>query len=185
MGTNHGLFRSSDEGLSWDTISFPNSNIPDPDIQYLESLGDTLICIFSFQSIYYSEDGGTSWTNIAGDFPGVIPRALAIDDEYIYVGTHGHSLQRLRRSLLTSSVESERLTEGLYFSPNPAYQSIHLHGLDKVKEIKISLYSASGKLVKSVHNVDQIDVRDLPSGMYLLEVQVAEEEILLDRLIIQ
>ena len=51
--------------------------------------------------------------------------------------------------------------------PNPTYGNVWVDGVE-VSEIQI--YNVMGQLLKSYHGIHEINVSDLPPGIYLLHI---------------
>jgi hypothetical protein len=56
-------------------------------------------------------------------------------------------------------------------SPNPFQDKIQIKGLDVTTEFQLQLFDATGRLIQTAKQVNDIDGRDLPSGVYLLEIK--------------
>ncbi|MDA7549994.1 T9SS type A sorting domain-containing protein, partial [Flavobacteriaceae bacterium] len=52
--------------------------------------------------------------------------------------------------------------------PNPASDIITIKGIENINFIKV--YSISGTLEKQVFNTNQIDISELSSGVYLIQI---------------
>jgi len=63
--------------------------------------------------------------------------------------------------------------------PNPATEKIRVSGDVLLKKANISIYSISGKKMKSVflNNQNEIDIKNLPEGVYLVEIQTKKGDI--------
>lgn len=55
--------------------------------------------------------------------------------------------------------------------PNPAADLVHIDGIDAAE---VQIYSVTGQLVKTVYSSNEIDVSDLPGGIYLLRIKDGE-----------
>lgn len=76
----------------------------------------------------------------------------------------------------------DETAEAISVFPNPAQQFVHIEGVT-VREIK--LYNALGQLVKTVQNINEIQVSDLPKGVYLLRIAVTDGTVYSTRLVVQ
>ena len=61
----------------------------------------------------------------------------------------------------------ENATEKVELYPNPARDRVVIEGMEAV-EVKI--YNTSGQMVKCVRGTNEIDVSELPEGMYFITV---------------
>lgn len=66
---------------------------------------------------------------------------------------------------------AEQNDNSLTLWPNPASQTVHVDGID-VAEVQV--YNALGQLVKTVRDANEINVADLPQGVYLLRIADAD-----------
>ena len=62
---------------------------------------------------------------------------------------------------------AEQNDNSLTLWPNPASETVHVDGID-VAEVQI--YNALGQLVKTVRNSNEVNVADLPKGVYFLTI---------------
>lgn len=67
--------------------------------------------------------------------------------------------------------------------PNPAKNEVSLTLPDQFKTAEISLYNLIGKQVMTTREIENIDISDLSSGIYLLEVKDTEGQKLSKKLI--
>jgi PKD repeat protein len=94
-GTSAAIWRTSDGGSTWSTVSFPLSggdavtalevSDTDPDKIWITRSGYTLN-----NKVYKSIDGGASWTNISGSLPNIPVNCVVSQtgsNEGIYAGT--------------------------------------------------------------------------------------------------
>jgi Secretion system C-terminal sorting domain len=97
-GTDVGLFRSADNGASWNT-----TNLWSVTIISLAAKGANLFAGLEYGGLTLSTDNGTSWTRVSAGLP--LPNmfgydnscdviCIAISDEYIFAVTKGKGLYR-------------------------------------------------------------------------------------------
>jgi hypothetical protein len=86
-------------------------------------------------------------------------------------GTIAFEIQRVGINLTTGTNDAS-LKEFKIF-PNPATNQINMIGLPDLKELKFAVYTIGGKLVKhgSMNELNSLNVSDLESGFYILNVQ--------------
>lgn len=58
--------------------------------------------------------------------------------------------------------------------PNPASETLRIDGLEAAE---IQVYNALGQRVKEVHDLNEVNVSDLPEGLYLLRIKDAEGKV--------
>ena len=68
-------------------------------------------------------------------------------------------------------IAENNLTSSIIIYPNPAGDKIHLQDSD-LKNSEIKLFNVQGELLKNIskNNISEIDVSDLPSGVYILKI---------------
>ncbi len=74
--------------------------------------------------------------------------------------------------------------EGIMIFPNPTSNLINITGLIQPADVK--LYSIQGQIAKSFQQVQtSIDVSDLPTGLYIVSLKTADNEIIRKRIVKQ
>jgi hypothetical protein len=71
----------------------------------------------------------------------------------------------------TLEIEDEELQEEITMYPNPTSDALTISGLTGDYEVRI--FDMSGRVVTSVQNQHQVNVSDLESGFYLVDVRDA------------
>ncbi len=100
------------------------------------------------------------------------------------IGYHGASYGYATLNMAGQLSVNETVAENknVLFYPNPAKQTLHFKNRDEVKLIDI--YEISGRKIKSaVLEGDQIDISDLKSGNYYLEITKKDGNVLYEKLI--
>jgi hypothetical protein len=71
------------------------------------------------------------------------------------------------------------------FSPNPSNGIFNIHSSKKIEEVKV--YNINGQIVWQVDelNKTQIDLSILPEGLYLLELETNNQELIHQKVIIK
>jgi hypothetical protein len=90
-GTNNGIYKSSDNGITWNNTGLPNTEISSVAVK-----GNTVFAAENNSSggLYLSVDQGTNWTKLNNGLPASYVGALAASDNYIYAGVHGDGVYR-------------------------------------------------------------------------------------------
>ncbi len=71
---------------------------------------------------------------------------------------------------VTLSTEDRLSRNQLNVYPNPIENTIHIQAENGVKINKIVLYNSSGIQLKETNGTEELNVQDLPSGLYILKV---------------
>ncbi len=92
------------------------------------------------------------------------PSSIVMNDDDVI--TEENSASRIAQQL-TAGNNNEQLWVNLY--PNPAKDKIQVEASEPVKQVKI--YNIAGELVLSPESTDEISVKDLKAGVYMISVQ--------------
>ena len=76
----------------------------------------------------------------------------------------------------------EAVAEQVSVYPNPAKGNVLITGIEPAE---VQLYNALGQLVKTVRGTNEINVADLPQGVYLLRIADTEGKVCTNRITIQ
>jgi hypothetical protein len=82
VSSNHGLFRSTNYGITFDSLTSVNGTV------YSAFIVDNFVYAGKMNGVYRSSDWGASWSNINNGIPGLYPmgRAFAYSGNVLYVG---------------------------------------------------------------------------------------------------
>ena len=99
---------------------------------------------------------------------------LVMDDEgdYYYLDFHYTTTDGLEEP------DDNRLA----IWPNPVSQTVHIDGLEANK---VQFYNTLGQLVKTVRDANEINVADLPQGVYMLRIMDAEGKVYTNKITIR
>ena len=75
-------------------------------------------------------------------------------------------------SLVTSNHEYEELSISVY--PNPVTDYLYIEGLGSTVE-EVSLFDFNGRLIETVTEGTDIDLTDLSSGVYFLQIYTGQK----------
>jgi hypothetical protein len=88
--------------------------------------------------------------------------------------TYQSKTSRLSVILVRTHIDAPNLTlspmksNDLIFYPNPVVSAWHISGNDNIRYTQ--LYSAQGKLIQSVQDIEKLNLSTLPAGYYVLHV---------------
>ena len=88
-GEHAALFRSTDEGTTWQALSLPAGREP---VAWADDGGKRLAVTLDDGQVLRSEDRGDSWTTVVQDLP-VLSLTWGSDGS-LYLGTNGHGVYR-------------------------------------------------------------------------------------------
>lgn len=142
---------------------------------------------------YYTENGGTTWTNCSGDFGNAPVYDMGqnwrqydegcIKPGQIYIGTHGRGIWSTD-AYLSLPGEQDNLNPTKFIPdinvyPNPLNEVGNLQfDLAENADVYVQIFSLSGQLVKEIsqsnmakgNNVITFETADLPRGTYIVRL---------------
>jgi hypothetical protein len=134
----------------------------------------------------YSELGATATDNIDGDITGsIVIDASAVNVNIVgdYTVTYnvsdaaGNAAEEVTRTvIIEASLSTEDNTKNIVkVYPNPVKDKLFIQGL--LKPTKISVYNVLGKLILSKITLNEINVNNLQSGIYIIKVKEEQKQI--------
>lgn len=140
--------------------------------------------------VFVTEDGGSNWSNISGQFGNVAVFDMQQNwrtwDEgckrpgEIYIGTHGRGIWSTDALLSTpdsDNLAKEKFTVNINLYPNPVVdQAMVDFNLDTNGDVQLQIFNLNGQMVQQVVAKDlqagankiAFDAQDLPKGTYIL-----------------
>ena len=177
----HGIYKTSDFGLSWDYINPPNYFI-----WKTYSLGSTLLTCHDGTGISRTDDYGNSWVIMnegLDPFPSADCDVLSINQlgDYVYIGSWSRRI--FRRSVTQLSTKVPYLKKDkILFYPNPIVScSSFILNNDMGKFFNIEIFNTSGQLVEKKSKIknDQLKIckLDFSEGLYFYIITDSENTI--------
>jgi hypothetical protein len=134
----------------------------------------------------YSELGATATDNIDGDISANISiDATAVNVNIVgdYTVTYnvsdaaGNAAEEVTRTIIIeASLSTEDNSKNIVkVYPNPVKDKLFIQGL--LKPTKISVYNVLGKLILSKITLNEINVNNLQSGIYIIKVKEEQKQI--------
>jgi len=169
------LYKSTNNGDTWEDISGNLPNIVVNDILILEDINEDVLFAALDGGVYYTEDGGINWSLVGNNLPLVTMSELDVDhdNEKLVAGTYSRSMYSYDISwVFDTDVEPVGLTENgkvLNCYPNPVENTLHF---EKNKLTQFDLYNVHGQLMfsqKINSNQTHIDLSQLSFGTYFLK----------------
>jgi len=129
--------------------------------------------------ILHTQDGGSTWTEQAQDFPNTWRAIFAVHENLAYAV--GNDKRILKYDIWEGIDESAGdFTVAVY--PNPALEQIHIHtGYQGNDEVMVSIFETSGKrvLTKSIIPAEgacSLNLQGLNEGLYILNVRIGNND---------
>ncbi|MCX6256951.1 MAG: T9SS type A sorting domain-containing protein [Bacteroidia bacterium] len=189
--TGEKVYRSDDAGLTWQNISADLPNVPANCIVSQEATINGVsnaIYVGTDLGVFYTNDSvfnsATPWTYYSDGLPKVIVNELEINyvSQKLVAATYGRGLWEASLyspSDLSGIEPINKLQTGISINPNPNNGIFTLKvNAKSFSQIKIDVFTLSGdKLQSYTENTKgsfskEIDVHDLPSGVYLVKVSI-------------
>lgn len=169
------LFKSTDFGATWNSISGNLPNLAVYDVLVVPGNGDELLFVATEAGVFYTEDGGQNWDAVGTNIPFCTMTELALDipNKKLIVGTFSRSMFSYDVSWIESLQDGVGLNENelnaLQIYPNPSKEFI---SLANHQNEKYAIFNMTGTLVKTgalTESNSKIIVSDLANGTYLLK----------------
>ena len=127
------------------------------------SNADTLVNIYTAYADPAAPMLNTTQVNYSSAEEVILPQLYSLPtDGQVYVFNPTTTL-----SIGENTVTNSNLN--LY--PNPAKEQVTLQNIEQGKAYKITLLNSLGQIVRTVNNTPSLDIRDVPQGMYVVQIQ--------------
>jgi photosystem II stability/assembly factor-like uncharacterized protein len=165
----NGLFLTTQNGgLSWSTFTLS----PGTDLQVVRFINPNRLYTNLAGGIQQSLNSGTTWTAQNISPLGVMMRLEFANDSIGYAICNSDVYKTNQPGLASAIKEAANYSQAhSLFYPNPVHDHFYREG-DQSSIREISIYSASGQLVKQFDNgFAQMDLSELCPGLYLIRLQ--------------
>ncbi|NQY08618.1 MAG: T9SS type A sorting domain-containing protein [Flavobacteriales bacterium] len=176
------LLRTTDGGVNWSTVNNSSSWIKD--MQFKDSLNGYIA--LTSGELLFTANGGSTWST-EYTFPQPVAGAsiyITANDEWHLAG-NSLDYSTVPPSYLGFTATSRECDNTLNADilidpdifklyPNPASNNLTISFEPLVNEFQVRIFNVYGKLINTINNVqsnDQINVRELSSGIYFFEIQ--------------
>ena len=106
-----------------------------------------------------------------------------IDMEYCVTAVYGEEeSEPVCATASITGVAEEHGNDGVTVLPNPTNGHVHIAGAGAAE---VMVYNAIGQLVKTVQDTNEIDLKGLPKGMYLLHITDGEGSTVTRRIVVK
>lgn len=122
------------------------------------------------RGVSYTKNNGLSWTNYSGyDIPSFRFYDIdGVDSTFFISCDHGRVLKNLQ---FTPMSNEETSAQTIVVRPNPMKDVAYIEGVDI---LDVSVYNFFGQLVKTIRATNEIDMKELKEGVYLLQITDTE-----------
>jgi photosystem II stability/assembly factor-like uncharacterized protein len=167
-----GVYRSFDNGATWDSVGVPTHNAT-----ALEAI-DTMLIAGTPYGVYSTCDRGATWMDISVGAGGanLSIEAFGIDAANIYIGNTFHSVGVYSRPLTelscdpTAGIEGSTNIGDFNIYPNPSTGIVSISNNHGSMENSVELYNLMGEIIQRTFNSTQLDLTNLPNGIYVLKI---------------
>lgn len=188
-GTFHGIYKSSDRGLTWNKIYEPNAII-EIDYIFIDSKNNiyfitkTSLSGSLYQYIY---DNGPKWKNLNSEFNSLGVSSIVEDSQgHLLVGTFNGGVYRSYEKVTTSVEEKNRIptTYKLFQNyPNPFNPTTNIEiQIPTTSLVTLEVYDVLGRKISTLLNQEKtagiynvvFDASNLSSGVYFYTLWTKE-----------
>jgi hypothetical protein len=188
--TIHQVYKTIDGGLNWTAI---DAGLPDEPCNAIEMdlQNPDHYFVGTDLGVYYSPDAGATWVPFNTGLPHVVVDDMRLQNSarLLRVSTHGRGMWECDISGLGESATPgpaqtvQPMTLRIYGNPASDRTSIR-YGTRRPGRIHLAIYDAQGREVKKVLDEQNygylgtvdVDVRDLPNGVYFARLSSGGDE---------
>jgi photosystem II stability/assembly factor-like uncharacterized protein len=182
LGTQHGVYSSTNGGLSWEASGLDSCSV----FCMTESGGNLFAGTdYSHGRVFASTDEGKSWAQIAANLNNQDVIRIYSIGNYIYVslGYYGGVWRRPLSEVVTATEQRNNLVVHFYLQqnyPNPFNPTTTInYSIPKESLVTIKVYDLLGREIKTLVNEDRpagkysvnFNANNLSSGIYLYTIK--------------
>ena len=190
--SNEKVYESNDRGANWINITSSGlPNLPVNCIVYQKLTNDDLY-VGTDIGVYYRDKTMNEWVPYMNGMPNVIISELEIhyDKETISAATFGRGVWEspINTSPYISHSLDRIYNDNFDLYPNPCGDNLNVYSDSNTEPRSITIYSLTGKKVlfnKPKPNSNKIDVSNLSSGKYIVEISTSNDYYIRKKLIIK
>ncbi|WP_289045243.1 T9SS type A sorting domain-containing protein [uncultured Olleya sp.] len=189
IATSAGIFMSDNAGVNWTqkTTTIVH-NVAFSTVSQGALVASTYNSQASVFQIYYSIDNGTNWQLINNQQ--LLSVASTTSSYYfdqdmvtVFVGTSDLGLMEYNIDLSTLGVpEFTDVDQKITVYPNPASNLINI-SIKNGGVSQVVLYSVTGSKIKTFNDQSNLDISNLASGIYILQIQDLNKKMFFKRII--
>jgi photosystem II stability/assembly factor-like uncharacterized protein len=180
-GTFSGIFKSSDNGLTWTHVFYSINQMKNT----ILTLDEIENCVFagSASGIIYTKNNGVDWNEINDGLTNLKIHAVGTDQTYLYAGTENGIWKRPLADFNIVANPYVKSNSDFTIFPNPATTTIFFNNPDPV-EVEILNLQGQSVTTSSIPPYGSIDVSALKSGVYLAKIRT-DDRLITKRIIKQ
>jgi photosystem II stability/assembly factor-like uncharacterized protein len=168
-GSENIFLKTNDAGLTWINLSNTFGNHPISDLWFLTTNQGYAV---AGGNIYYTNDGGNSWTEQPIPAHARI-KSIAFADENIGYAI-GNGLFKTTNGGGTTGLTDLSISDQIRVFPNPANAKLNLYYEDLLIR-NLRLTTLSGRFLKSFPpTTKSLDISGLAAGIYLLKIEAEQ-----------
>ena len=175
--SSDGVYESNDQGLTWTYLADIQADI-------MESYSNDLLIaganINEAEGCWFSEDWGNTWINLVDNVLNPRVRNISVSpSNTVYIQSevdelYNHNVFRSVNPILSAGIELK--TPGMKLFPNPASNSLTILTANQFITEQFKIYNLLGNIVMAGKlNINQINVSELSTGIYILELESGNE----------
>lgn len=180
------VMKTTDYGQSWVPLTTSNNGFGSHALAKVICIDSTTgyIYVGTYQGIYFSRDGGSSWSRLGSGLPNVVVDDIAIQypDHSLRIATHGRGVWKvdLTTGIATPEVLPNKFELGQNY-PNPFNPTTLIsYRLSTESYVSLKVYDILGREIKTLVNGRQsrgehivnFNATGFPSGVYLYKISV-------------
>jgi photosystem II stability/assembly factor-like uncharacterized protein len=153
-------------------LSHPDTTGVEHGVLFIKGMGNTICAGGEDGHFYCSPDKGHHWflqpVNTNGYFKTLRAAYFWDENRIAVVGDSGRVLLTDSGIYHALNVEPHMSSDKFTLYPNPASNAVQIETTAPVEAIEV--YNLQGKMVKYMVNTGQMNVSDLPDGMYVVQI---------------
>jgi len=179
-----GLYRLPVFQKNWERLQWPVVNPDDaffPGITF-ESHNNILIAGVEGQGMFISGNNGNTWLGVNEGLEDLLVLSSTMIEGEIYIGVEGGIWKRPLSEFATVGTNENINDLNFSVSPVPAHDYININfgDIHEKETILFSLFDSKGTCIKTLeaeaYSNIQMDVRDVPSGIYFLQARINDRQ---------
>ena len=172
MGTDEGIFISSDEGSTWT----PTNSMLSYMINSVIVNGNNIFAGTDGHGVFFSSDNGNTWVDENYGLANNEVWSLAISGNYIFAGTSGSGVWKLPLSQVgIKEVTNNKIDVSVY--PNPFIDFVNVKIANETEKADVVLSDIAGRVIyEAISNDLTINTSALPHGVYFLKTSNLKNE---------